>query len=456
MRNKLGKRVLTMALAMVLTFASCVTAFAQMGTAGDSFFEYTEYFYASKGSAGDATAPAIVRMTTANNATNFNANVKEVLAKDYFTKGSEISFENASNASSTELLSINTENLATMVTKEAVISAQTGSKDGWGYLWIHKVTNSDSAFDGKITIGKNDAVTNKLTAAGYTGNSVQFQIAGSGRLPGLANVSIQDYTFSYADEKSSKEGTGYLYYYDAAADAFVMVDEAEWHSSNDFSKWTGFWSKSNEPKAIYKGAYVFTTDKIADAAVKKVDVTLTTDSKFSTKDYVGKAMEVATKAGKWYFGNVTTAMDFDPSFTFGGEKTAADVDKKLASVTLPATTKTLTFNFAPSGDLPGTAQVTVDVSSMGIADGSYFLYYFDEAKGIFTKEPNAAIVKNGMLTITITHCSKYLFSTEELPTALTSITVKTGDATNAIPFVIALICGCAAIGVVVVRRRTVK
>ena len=66
------------------------------------------------------------------------------------------------------------------------------------------------------------------------------------------------------------------------------------------------------------------------------------------------------------------------------------------------------------------------------------------------KHPKQAV------TITITHCSKYLFSTEELPTALTSITVKTGDATNAIPFVIALICGCAAIGVVVVRRRTVK
>lgn len=455
MKNKLGKRVLTMALAMVLTFASCVTAFAQMGTAGDHFFEYTEYFYASKGTGSDATKlKAYVSMTTANDATNFNTNIKDVLSKDYFINGSTIFFKNASDASDTKLLSVNTENLATMVTKEAVLSVETRLKDGWGYLWIEKVTNSDSAFDGRVIVKKTDAVTNKLTAAGYAGNSIQFQIPGSGRLPGLATISIQDYTVSYADEKSSKEGTGYLYYYDAAADSFILVDEAQWYSSNRFNKWTSFSSKN--AKAISKGAYVFTTDKIADTAVKKVDVSLTTDSKFSTKDYVGKAMEVYTKAGKWYFGNVTTAMDFDPSFTFGGEKTAADVDKKLASVTLPATTKTLTFNFAHSGDLPGTAQVTVDVSSMGIADGSYFLYYFDEAKGIFTKEPNAAIVKNGMLTITITHCSKYLFSTEELPTALTSITVKTGDATNAIPFVIALICGCAAIGVVVVRRRTVK
>ena len=41
-------------------------------------------------------------------------------------------------------------------------------------------------------------------------------------------------------------------------------------------------------------------------------------------------------------------------------------------------------------------------------------------------------------------------------TATAPTSPKTGDATNALPFVVALLCGCAAMWVVVVRRRTVR
>lgn len=445
MKNKLGKRVLTMALAMVLTFASCVTAFAQMGTAGDYFFEYTDYFYAGKGTGSDATKiKANVYMTTRNDATNLNEHVKEVLAKDYFINESEINFESTSG-------SISKENLATMVTKEARLSTSSYSDTASAYLSILKVTNADADFDGTIKVGKIDAVTNKLTAAGYAGNYVQFQIAGSGRLPGLAAISVYERTDSYVDEEAGKDGSAYLYYYDASADAFILVDEAGWNR-NYSSKMTSVWTKNT--KAVNKGAYVFTTSKIADAAVKKVDVSLSTDSKFSTKDYVGKAMEVTTKAGKWYFPSVASAVDFDPSFEVG--KKLEKVSKKLATVTLPATLKYITLDFAFSGDLPGTANVTVDLSSAGFTEGqTVYLYYYNPDKNIFELTSEAAY-KNGSATFTMTHCSEYIVTNEKLPTALTSITVKTGDATNAIPFVIALICGCAAIGVVVVRRRTVK
>ena len=165
-------------------------------------------------------------------------------------------------------------------------------------------------------------------------------------------------------------------------------------------------------------------------------------------------MEVSTKAGKWYFPSVTAAIDFDPSFEVG--KKLEKVSKKLATVTLPATLKYVTLDFAFSGDLPGTANVTVNLSSAGFTEGqTVYLYYYNPDKDIFELTSEAAY-KNGSATFTMTHCSKYIVTNEKLPTALTSITVKTGDATNAIPFVIALICGCAAIGVVVVRRRTVK
>lgn len=448
MKNKLGKRVLTMALAMVLTFASCVTAFAQMGTSGDYFIELADYYNVWKGTANDAgQIRAYVEMTTANDATNLNANIKEVLAKDYFVKGSTLTTRSEYGA-------VSKDNLATLVTKEGRLSVSTYQSALSAWVDVQKVTNADADFDGTIVYESTEAVTNKLKAAGYAGKSLQFHTKGSGRLPGVANFTICDFETTYVEAGDYVNGDAYLYYYDAVADAFVLVDDAKYYSSNSSYgyKYLEFWSKN--AKAVNKGAYVFTTDKIADTAVKKVDVSLTTDSKFSTKDYVGKAMEVSTKAGKWYFPSVTAAVDFDPSFEVG--KKLEKVSKKLATVTLPATLKYVTLDFAFSGDLPGTANVTVDLSSAGFTEGqTVYLYYYNPEKNIFELTSEAAY-KNGSATFTMTHCSEYIVTNEKLPTALTSITVKTGDATNAIPFVIALICGCAAIGVVVVRRRTVK
>ena len=448
MKNKLGKRVLTMALAMVLTFASCVTAFAQMGTAGDYFIEFTEYYRVWHGTANDAgQTRADVIMTTANDATNTNTYIKEVLAKDYFVKGSTLTTHSEYGA-------VSKDNLSTMVTKDARLRVYTYGEKFESILFIEKVTNADADYDGTVVGEATEAVTNKLKAAGYTGKSLQFHTKGSGRLPGATKFRVFDYETTYADADSDVDGDAYLYYYDATTDSFVFVDKAKFYSSNSSYGWKYVQFISENAKAVNKGAYVFTTEKIADSAVKKVDVSISTDSKFSTKDYVGKAMEVSTKAGKWYFPSVTAAVDFDPSFEVG--KKLEKVSKKLATVTLPATLKYITLDFAFSGDLPGTANVTVDLSSAGFTEGqTVYLYYYNPDKNIF-ELTSEATYKNGSATFTMTHCSEYIVTNEKLPTALTSITVKTGDATNAVPFVIALICGCAAIGVVVVRRRTVK
>lgn len=447
MKNKLGKRVLTMALAMVLTFASCVTASAQMGTEGDYFIEYTDYYNVTKGTANDAgQTRAYVNMTTANNATNLNANIKEVLAKDYFVKGSTL-------VTDSEYGAVSKDNLATFVTKEGRLFVSTYKSAYTARMYIYQVTNSDADFDGTIVYENTEAVTSKLSAAGFTGNTLQFHTKGKGRLPGAAGMLVVDPEKSIAKDGKSEKGDAYLYYYDAASDAFVFVDDARYYTSNYYGhKYLEYRSKSAH--AVNHGSYVFTTEKLPDSLIKKVDVTVSTDSKFSTKDYVGKAMEVSTKAGKWYFPSVTAAIDFDPSFEVG--KKLEKVSKKLATVTLPATLKYITLDFAFSGDLPGTANVTVDLSSAGFTEGqTVYLYYYNPEKNIF-ELTSEATYKNGSATFTMTHCSEYIVTNEKLPTALTSITVKTGDATNAIPFVIALTCGCAAIGVVVVRRRTVK
>ena len=144
MKNKLGKRVLTMALAMVLTFASCVTAFAQMGTAGDHFFELTEYYSVWKGTTNDAgQVKAYVEMTTSNDATNVNAHIKEALAKDYFVKGSTLETDSEYGA-------VSKDNLSTLVTNEASLRVNTYERALSAWVNINKVTNADADFDGTI------------------------------------------------------------------------------------------------------------------------------------------------------------------------------------------------------------------------------------------------------------------------------------------------------------------
>ena len=454
MRNKLGKRVLTMALAMVLTFASCVTVFAQMGTDGDYFVETTKYYTAYKGTTNDAGQPkvSVIMGGTFNDAqevadfkTNYNSAIKEVLAKDYFTNQSRIRTNSAWG-------SVSKENLAAMVTKQAELLMM--STDSTYTIWADtlKVTNADADYDGTVVYEDTAAVTNKLTAAGYTGFSMQFHTKGSGRLPGATSFEVNDFepkTVLAKDEYKYENGDAYLYYYDATTDSFVLVDAARYYTYKGRWSTNQFWTKNYN--ATKHGAYVFTTEKIADSAVKKVDVSLSTDTKFSTKDYVGKAMEVTTKNGGWYFPNVTTAIDFDPSFEVG--KDLPDVSKKLSTVTLPATLKYVTLDFAFSGDLPGTANVTVNLASAGFTEGStVYLYYYNPDKNIFELVCDATY-KNGSATFTMTHCSEYIVTNEKLPSALTAKTPKMGDTTNAIPFVLALICGCAVVGFVVVRRR---
>ena len=430
MKNKLGKRVLTMALAMVLTFASCVTAFAQMGTAGDHFFELTEYYSVWKGTTNDAgQVKAYVEMTTTNDATNVNAHIKEALAKDYFVKGSTLETDSEYGA-------VSKDNLSTLVTNEASLRVNTYERALSAWVNINKVTNADADFDGTIVYESTEAVTNKLTAAGYTGKSLQFHTKGSGRLPGAANFTICDFETTYAEAGSYEKGDAYLYYYDATADSFVLVDNARFYSSYSKEGWKYLEFYSKNAKAVSKGAYVFTTDKIADATtIKNV---------------------VVAEGGSWYLPDGVDMTGIDMSFTVGGTPSAG-LTKKLSSIKLPDTLKYTPVTFTYHGALPDGIKYKADkLECLGVAEGdTVFFYCYDPEKDIF-EYIDEATYKSGAAIFKLPHCSEFIVTNEKLPTALTSITVKTGDATNAIPFVIALICGCAAIGVVVVRRRTVK
>lgn len=480
MRNKLGKRVLTMVLAMVLTLASCVTAFAELGTDGDRFYERTEFYYAAKGTGADASKiRANVYMTTANDATTLNDNIKEVLAKDYFIDGSEVYFDAG-------IGSVSVENLTTMIAKKARLSVASYSENRSASVTIPVVTNADADFGGEITVGDVSSVTEKLSETGFDGKAIQFQISGRGRLPGAANFSIYDRSISYAESGKGQDGDAYLYYYDPITKSFVYVDDCSWYSYNgDSYKYLSI--KSDNTKAVNKGSYVFTTKEIPKEAVKDVDVVISGESEFDTADYVGKSMEITTKDGTWYFPSITEGIKFTPTFTVGAK--VEEIDKLYATVELPKTLKKIDIKFDFDGVLPGEAYVTFNVSEGDFEEGqTVYLYLYNPEKGIFT-DKQKSVVKDGYVTFVFIHCSDYTVVNEELPVELTTvkeeepptkpttpgtpttpttpsataaptataaITPKTGDETSVLPFVMAFVCGCVVIGGVVVRRKTAK
>lgn len=474
MRNKLGKRVLTMALAMVLTLASCVTVFAQMGTAGDRFVEITDHYSVYKSSTNDAGQQKVwVYVGTNNDATSMNASIKEVVAKDYFTKQSGVSV-------GAECGAVTKDSLAALAAKEARLEVITNTNKTYGLIAIDKVQFADADFDGTVVVGAKDAVTNRLKAAEFTGASLQFQLNGTGVLPGYSSVYADDYTVTVAEKNKNTNGKGYLYYYDPIADAFELVDTAYYYSENG-AAWKNLSFYSDGNKVINKGAYVFTIDALPESALHKVTVVAATADAIKNADVkagetvrvepvpVGKtiasdvfaaakekgvSLEIPSADGsKWIFVTPSGEQkEFNPNVAVGAK--VESVSKALSSVTLPTTTKCSTIHFDYEGKLEGEVKVSLNLANQGYTDGQeLFFYYFNPTTNKF-ELVDSATYKNGYATFKIEHCSDYVVTSEKLPTALTS--VKTGDTTNAIPFVVALILGCAAIGVVVVRRRTVK
>lgn len=70
--------------------------------------------------------------------------------------------------------------------------------------------------------------------------------------------------------------------------------------------------------------------------------------------------------------------DFDPTVKIGAVGTNAKLAAKYAALKGSDKAKAIEIDFAYSGDLPGEAQVTIDLSSSGIADGTtVYLYYYN-------------------------------------------------------------------------------
>ena len=207
---------------------------------------------------------------------------------------------------------------------------------------------------------------------------------------------------------------------------------------------------------------------------------------FSFADGTGK------ESFSWTFdgADITDASKSITDFAVDPAASVPEVTSALDSLAkdygLDLTNSYTEIHFNHHGELPGKATVKVDITGTSlatVASGTkVFLYYYDPVTKEI-KEQVEATIEDGYAIFPITHCSDYILVTKELkkaedavqtpaaqapttqaaattapeaPKAEAAKTPKTGDATNAFPFVVALICGCAAMGVVVVRRRTVR
>ncbi len=114
--------------------------------------------------------------------------------------------------------------------------------------------------------------------------------------------------------------------------------------------------------------------------------------------------------------------DFNANVVLGSKIEA--VSKRLKG--LPTSVKTYSVHFVYEGQLPGEAEVTLDVSTSGFNNGQkLYLYYYNPATNSFQLIDTDTMVA-GMVSFTMTHCSDYVVTDSELSSDFTKTAPKTG------------------------------
>ncbi len=122
----------------------------------------------------------------------------------------------------------------------------------------------------------------------------------------------------------------------------------------------------------------------------------------------------------WTFVEITEEVEFNPEVTVNASIQA--VEEKLSAAALSAEMKYTQIAFAHEGILPGKAEVALDLSEGGrFTEGAVvYLYYYNPKTTLFEKA-GSAVYTNGTARFTLTHCSDYIVTSEELPEALISV-----------------------------------
>ena len=138
-----------------------------------------------------------------------------------------------------------------------------------------------------------------------------------------------------------------------------------------------------------------------------------TKEELKTAKELGKDIEIVGKINdkisfKWLIHSATiTATDKDVDLSI--YDFSSDSDK--ISAILPSGTKSMILDFAHSGSLPFSAEITID--GVDLKSGDYYLYHFNKgsASGEYSQDIH---ISQGSFSFNISHCSTYFISSELL------------------------------------------
>lgn len=356
------------------------------------------------------------------------------------------------------------------------------------YCWLYgfdktSVLNSSSSFNTE------DKLIQALSKKGIT-EVYTFTLGGSGRI-------AKQGTYAYSFENSAEVKTILdVYYYDSVTGKL----ELDGYKSGTIFSYTSPTDLLGKLKHVFlsgenfnAGVYVAVPEgtKIPDELLQKAPtVTVSSDDLTVVKSAVeglkageilglevpekgsvakeilalvkekGIGIKVESTSGtptSWSFASIKNAdKNFDPTVTVGAKVEAiSNVMKDVKSKTLKYTQ----VSFAHSGDLPGEAEVRLDLSQGSFEEGkTVYLYYFNPTTKLFEYVDESAF-SCGYATFTMTHCSDYIVTSEKLDgtvavaTPTPTPTPTTGDSMPVIPAVLTLLVGMGLLAVVVVRKR---
>ena len=538
MKSKLLKRIGALAVAMTLVFANGIFASAasDIATNGNASSEV-----ATDGNAGqDQSKPGNQTNTNTGNQTNtekdptkwdviqtddytiepatktdagwtakvcISENVKadrandvlaKVLQEKVVTNESWVLFR-ADDSSYV----INTANLNTLKSKN--MSLTIGSMEcTWTF---DRIVNASSDFSvNSIKFSTNNDKVKALLDSVSASNYLQFNIAGTGALPGPTSIDAYPGDGLLKADAGRFGGKLYVYHYNTASGKLEMVPGYTHFTDyggvyKDCVYIEGLTSKGDYvlstvelPDSITTGTVISapthnvkTNDELTDAIKTGINqaeagTTVSVDvpdglkvskSVFEAAKNKGVKLQIKSKSSTavWNFADYSalsdSMKDFDPTITTGENIQA--INDALGKLTVPAGMKSITVDFAFEGTLPGKTDVTLDLSAAGFANNAtVYLYYYNPQTKQLEKSATGTYV-DGYATFTITHCSQYLVTDKELagagkddtpitppaspkaPSTAPTKAPKTGD-NNAVALYVVL-CGLGVAVVAVAKRK---
>ena len=474
MEKKLVSRIGAFVFALLLLFVSPTSIWAENVTPADGCWKTVKGDgYLIKASATDAgNYTARIEIENASSTEDLTKKALEAIANKHVTDYSCLYIYGWNKD-----IKVNKAVLKALKDKNMSFDVVAAGEYDWcaDTRWsISLVENCISDFNPVVTTNvSDDGINRRLVDAGITWKTEQFTINGTGVLPGKSSVVFSIPTNKFDLEAAHNHTDVFVYYYNASKNVFELQTGfiSTYYRSNEYGDWEG--SGYNDARVclfggcIEKcGTYLISDEPLPDAMTTGKTVTVDTTGITSTKTLEDAIIEGITSADKgsivsvaipagtivtenifeeaskngvkltitsssgtyvsWAYGEIKNPVKFDPTVYVG--TASKDVEQKLESVTLPASLRYTPVHFAFEGNLPGEAEVTLDLSGYGkFEEGStLYLYYYNPTTKLFEKVDSSSFC-NGFATFKMTHCSDYIITNEELTGELVEVAASTSN-----------------------------